>query len=343
MEKRTIRLAELAEEVGGQVVGDPDFAVVSVASLEMAGPGDLSFLRDARSKERATETQAGALVVGEGVEVAGKHLLVVEDPALVAVLLTRKFFPAEQRPAGIHSTAVVEEGARIHPEAYLGPYSVVGAGTEVEAAAQLHAGVVVGRHCRIGAGAILYPHAVLYDRTELGPSVIIHAGAVLGADGFGYVSRGATHHKVPQVGRLVLEEDVEVGANSALDRATFGETRIGGGSKIDNLVQVGHNVTTGRSCMLCGQSGIAGSARLGHGVVLAGQAGSSGHLEIGDGVQVAAKGAVLQSIEKGRKVGGIPAVGLRQWQRQVSGTQRLPEVLRRLRTLEKALERLEEE
>lgn len=343
MDNRVFRLGELAEEVEGQVFGDPELVLSSITSLELAGPEDLSFLRDPAQVAMAVASKAMALLVPVGVRVPGKSLLEVKDPALVAAQLARKFLPSVRRPAGIHPTAVIEDGAEVSPEAHVGPYVVVGGGSILEAGVDLHPGVVVGKDCQIGADSTLYPHAVLYDGTRLGPGTIIHAGAVLGSDGFGYVSRGSTHHKVPQVGRVVVEAEVEIGANAAIDRATFGETRIGAGSKIDNLVQVGHNVTIGKSCMLCGQSGIAGSARLGHGVVLAGQAGSAGHLTIGDGVQVAAKGAVLQTVEKGRKVGGIPAVELRQWQRQVFGIQKLPEILRRLRAVEKALARQEEE
>jgi UDP-3-O-[3-hydroxymyristoyl] glucosamine N-acyltransferase len=176
---------------------------------------------------------------------------------------------------------------------------------------------------------------VLYDDTEIGPGSVVHAGAVLGADGFGYATQGGAHHKVPQVGRVVVEADVEIGANSTIDRATLGETRIGEGTKIDNLVQVGHNVRVGRHCILCGQAGIAGSTSLGDGVVLAGQAGVAGHIEVGDRVQVAAKSAALASVEPGMVVAGIPAVELRRWRRQVALLSRLEEMSRRLRALEK--------
>jgi UDP-3-O-[3-hydroxymyristoyl] glucosamine N-acyltransferase len=169
----------------------------------------------------------------------------------------------------------------------------------------------------------------------VGPGAIVHAGAVLGADGFGYATHGGVHHKVPQVGRVVVGKDVEVGANSTIDRATLGETRIGEGTKIDNLVQVGHNVQTGRHCILCGQAGIAGSTKLGNYVVLAGQAGVSGHIELGDGVQVAAKSAALTSVEAKTQVAGIPAIELRKWRRQAVMLARLEEMSRRIRALEK--------
>jgi UDP-3-O-[3-hydroxymyristoyl] glucosamine N-acyltransferase len=201
----------------------------------------------------------------------------------------------------------------------------------------VHAHVVIGRGCVVGEGAVLHPQVVLYPETEIGPGSIVHAGAVLGADGFGYATSGGAHHKVPQVGRVVVEKDVEIGANSAIDRATLGETRIGEGTKIDNLVQVGHNVQVGRHCILCGQAGIAGSTRLGDWVVLAGQAGVSGHIQLGDGAQVAAKSAALTSVEPRTQVAGIPAVELKRWRRQTVLLSRLEEMSRRVRALERKL------
>jgi UDP-3-O-[3-hydroxymyristoyl] glucosamine N-acyltransferase len=178
---------------------------------------------------------------------------------------------------------------------------------------------------------------VLYDGTRLGDAVIVHSGAILGADGFGFATHRGEHIKVPQVGCTVIEDDVEIGANSAIDRALLEETRVGRGSKIDNLVQVGHNVTLGRGCILCGQAGIAGSSQLGDYVVMGGQAGAGGHITLGRGVQVAAKSAVLQSVAEGSRVGGIPAVDLKDWRRQAMMMPRLGELARRLRTMEKKL------
>lgn len=333
------RLAELAELVGGRIEGDPDREVEAVRPLDTAGPRDLSFLTSPKYRERAAASGAGALLVGKGVAPAGlgRDLLVVDDPSFALSRLIALFHPAEAREPGIHPTAVLEPGAEVDPSAHVGPYAVIGAGSRVGPGAAIHALAVVGRGCAVGPGAVLYPHAVLYDGTEIGAGSLVHAGAVLGSDGFGYATSRGAHHKVPQVGRVVVEEDVEIGANSTIDRAMLGETRIGAGTKIDNLVQVGHNVQVGRHCILCGQAGIAGSTHLGNYVVLAGQAGVAGHIHLGDGAQVAAKSAALTSVEPKMLVAGIPAIPLRKWRRQAVSLSRLETMNRRLKALEKRL------
>jgi UDP-3-O-[3-hydroxymyristoyl] glucosamine N-acyltransferase len=327
------RLAELAELIGGRVAGDPERLVESVQALETAGPRDLALFKDPRYRGQAAASAAGVLLVGQGLELPGRDLLVAADPGAAFGRLLGLFHPVERRVAGIHPTAVVEEGAEVDPTAHIGPYAVLGAGCRIGPGAAVLAHGVVGRRATVGEGAVLHPHVVLYDRTEVGPEVEVHAGAVLGSDGFGYATARGVHHKVPQVGRVVIEEGVEIGANSTIDRATLGETRIGAGTKIDNLVQVGHNVEVGPACLLCGQAGIAGSTRLGAGVVLAGQAGVAGHLRLADGVQVAAKSAALSSVESAGPVAGIPAVPLGKWRRQAVLISQLEEMSRRLRGL----------
>jgi UDP-3-O-[3-hydroxymyristoyl] glucosamine N-acyltransferase len=333
------RLAELAERVGGRVEGDPERLVEALRPLEAAGPRDLSFLKDPRYRGQASASAAGALLVGPSLAdaVPGRDLLVADDPSWALARLLAVLHPEEPRPPGVHPTAILEPGATVDPTAHVGPYAVIGRASRIAAGAAVLAFVAIGRGCAVGEGAVLHPHAVLYDGTEVGAGSIVHAGVVLGADGFGYATHQGAHHKVPQVGRVVLEEDVEVGANSTIDRATLGETRIGAGSKIDNLVQVGHNVVTGRHCILCGQAGVAGSARLGNYVVLAGQSGVAGHIELGDGAQVAAKSAALASVEPRTAVAGIPAVEMRKWRRQAVLLSRLEEIVRRLRAVEKKI------
>ena len=345
------RLGELAELVGGEVVGDPELEVRGVRSLERAGPGELSFVTRPAFREQAERSEAGALLVppalaagapGGGPPGAGalkRPLLVAEHPTLALARILERFHPSVRSAAGVHQTAVVDASCEIDPSADVGAYAVIGAGSRVEAAAAVGPHVVVGRGCRIGAGAVLHPHVVLYDATEIGARTVVHAGTVLGADGFGYASHGGEHVKVPQVGRTVIESDVEIGALSAVDRALLEETRVGAGSKIDNLVQVGHNVQIGRGCLLCGQVGVAGSARLGDYVVMGGQSGAADHVRVADGVQAAGKSAILQSVtDEGLQVGGIPAVDLKRWRRQRVRLERLDLLARRVRALEKKLE-----
>ncbi|HVS15796.1 MAG TPA: UDP-3-O-(3-hydroxymyristoyl)glucosamine N-acyltransferase [Thermoanaerobaculia bacterium] len=339
----SFRLGELAALVGGEVAGDPERRVEAVRPLDVAGPADLSFLTHPRYREQAESSRAGALLVSaeaRGLR-TGADLLVCADPYHALSRILDHVHPRPPVTPGIHPTAVVGESCAIDPSASVGPYAVIGDECTIGPGAVIGPHSCLGPRCAVGAGATLHAHAVLYDRVTVGAGTVVHSGAVLGADGFGYATHGGAQVKVPQVGCVVLEEEVEVGANSAVDRATFEATRIGRGTKLDNLVQVGHNVQIGRDCLLCGQTGIAGSARVGDRVVFAGQAGAAGHLTVGDDVQVAAQAAVLGSVESGR-VGGTPAVDLALWRRQVVALQKLPAALRRLSRLEKELARLRE-
>lgn len=340
MDSPRFTLAELAERAGGRVVGEAAHEISGVASLADAGPSDLSFLTSSRYRREAEASRAGALLVGAGEPrleelAAGRPLLVAEDPELARNRVLALYEPADAPPAGVHATAVVEEGAEVSPEASVGPYAMVGRGSRLAAGVVVGAHAVVGRRCRLGEGSVLHPHAVLYDGTELGCRVVVHAGTVLGADGFGYTSRADGHHKVPQLGRVVVEDDVEIGALSAIDRATLGATRVGRGTKIDNLVQVGHNVEIGRGAMLCGQAGVAGSSKLGDGVVVAGQAGVGDHVTLGDRVQVGAASAAVRPVPADTVVSAtVPAMELGRWRRQAALLGRLDEMLRRLRAVE---------
>jgi UDP-3-O-[3-hydroxymyristoyl] glucosamine N-acyltransferase len=342
------RLAELAELVGGRIEGDPERTVEAIRALEAAGPRDLSFVIQARFRARALASGAGALLIGNDLKAAdalGRDLLIADDPGMALARLLALFHPAavrEQRPPGIHPTAVLGPGAVVDPTAHVGPYAVIGAGSRVGPRAAVLALAVVGRGCTLGEEAVLHPHAVLYDRTEVGARSIVHSGAVLGGDGFGYVTHGGVHHKTPQVGRVVLEADVEVGINTAIDRATLEETRIGEGTKIDNLVQVGHNVQVGAHCILCGQVGLSGSTRLGHHVVLGGQAATVNYVEIGDGAQAGARAALRSDVAAGAQVNGDPPADLRTWRRRMVLLGQLEEMNRRLRALEKKLAGKEE-
>jgi UDP-3-O-[3-hydroxymyristoyl] glucosamine N-acyltransferase len=302
-------------------------------SLETASSDELAPLLHVRERRRGEASRAGALLVGKDCADLDRDLLVCEDAGQAMIEVLRLFRPPPAVNAGIHPTAVLGEGCVIAPSASIGAYVVVGDDTQIGEGANLGPHVTVGAACRIGAGCRLHPQVTLYDDTVLGDRVEVHSGTVIGADGHGYIDRDG-YRKVPQVGRVVVENDVEIGANSAIDRATLDETRIGAGTKIDNLVQIGHNVRLGENGMLCAQVGLAGSTRIGAGVVMAGQSGIADHLEVGDGVRVGAKASVLRGVEDGRTVGGTPAIEYSQWRRQTVLLGRLGELFRRVRRLE---------
>lgn len=330
-------LGELAERIGAEVEGDAARRIEGVRTLSDAGPEHLSFLTGAKYLEAARSSSAGAILCSRGAVLPGRDRLIAEHPQLALARALALFHPRTPARAGVHPTAVIGEGCRIAPEASIGPYAVLGSGVVVEAGAVIHAHVVIGDGCRLAAEVELHPHVVLYAGVSLGERSVVHAGTVLGADGFGYATVRGTHHKIPQVGGVTIGSDVEIGALSAVDRALLGQTSLGSGTKVDNLVQVGHNVEVGERSVLCGQAGIAGSAKLGAGVVLAGQSGVSGHLELGDRAQVAAKSAALEPVAAGVTVAGTPAIPMASWRRQQAVARRLPEIWNRLRRLERKL------
>jgi len=282
------------------------------------------------------------VLVGPGTTLPGRDLLETAEPYVALAALLELFHPARPRRPGVHSDARVAESARLGLEVEIGPYAVIGESVTVSDRATVGAGCVLGDDSRIGEETILHPRVVLYPRTQVGARCVIHAGVVLGGDGFGFATSGGRHHKIPQVGRVVVEDDVEIGANSAVDRATMGETVIGAGSKVDDLVMVAHGVRVGPGCLMAAQSGIAGSTRLGAGVTFAGQSGAAGHLEIGERSVVAAKAAVLQDLPPGSFVSGIPAIDHGRWKKAQAIAARLPELRSELRKMQERLAVLEE-
>ncbi len=335
-------LLELAEKVGGKIVGDRDLQIEGVATLEAAGPTDLAFFTNIRYLERAAQTGAGAVLVRDGVELPGKILLVVEDPSTTLAELLELFHPVQPPEPGISADARMADDVDIGAGLTIGPFAVVESGCRLGDGARIGAGCWVGAGSQVGAGSVLMPGAVLYPGTVLGKACLIHSGVVLGGDGFGFATRSGLHRKIPQVGRVVVEDQVEIGANSTVDRGALGDTRIGAGSKIDNLVMIAHGVELGPSCLLAGQAGIAGSTRVGKGVTFAGQAGAAGHLTIGDGAVVAAKSAVFADIPEGSFVAGIPARDHREWKKMVAVEKRLPELRAELKRLGRKILRLEQ-
>lgn len=334
---RPVTIGSLAEVIGARTAGDARTSVGAVRSLDLAGPGDLSFVTRADYRPAAEASSAGALLVPPALADLDRPLLIHDAPKLALAQVLDVLYPRRKAAVGVHRTAVVDEKAEVEPSASIGAFAVIEAGARVGAGAEIHAHVVIGRDCRIGEDAVLHPHVVAYPGTEVGARTVIHAGTVLGADGFGYAHTAKGHVKLTHVGRTEIGDDVEIGALSAVDRALTEATRVDDGTKIDNLVQVGHNVVIGRHAILCGQVGIAGTATLGDFVVMGGQSGAGDHVHLGRGAQVAARAAVLQSIGDGDIVGGVPAADLKQWRRQVAALKRVPEWARRIRRLEKKL------
>ena len=334
-------LGQLAEALQATLDGDPARMVTGVAPLEAARPDQISFLIDARHRTAARASRAGAFLAAEGeVDLPGP-VLRSRKPQRALITLLGLFHPPAAATPGVHPTAVIAAGARVDPEACVGPLSVVGAGAVIAAGARLIAQVYVGPEARVGEGSVLHPHAVIGERVILGRRVIVHAGAVIGADGFGYIQEGGAHHKIPQVGTVRVEDDVEIGANTTIDRATLGETRIGRGTKIDNLVQVAHNCEIGEDSIVAAQVGIAGSCRLGRGVMLAGQVGLADHVTLGDGVIALGQSGIPADVAAGETVFGYPARPASQARRIVVAEGHLPDLVRRLRALERRLDALE--
>ncbi len=339
----SITAVELAKRVGGTLSGDGARVVKTVASLDEAGPDALSWLGSLDYLPKLAASRAGVVLVPQGCEVpADRTTISVSDPDL-AMCEALSFLapPIERVPRGIDPTARVAADAIVDKDACVGPHTYVGAQAAVGPGTQLYGGVYVGAHSRIGRDCTLWPNVVVRDYTTIGDRVVIHPNVTIGADGFGYQQRGGKHHKIPQIGRVVIEDDVEIGANTCIDRARSGVTRIGRGTKIDNLVQIAHNVRIGEDCIVVSQCGISGSTTLGDRVILAGQVGLIDHLRIGNGVVVAAKSGVSGDIPDGKVYRGIPAVDNGDYGRQAVGIRRLPKLMEQLRALAKRVEQLE--
>ena len=338
----TYRLSDLARRVGGEVHADDDPEIEGVASLEAAGPRDLSFVTHPKYRDRAAESQAAALLVPEGVEFGGRPLLVHREPYRALAGLLEQFYPAEAVPAGIAPSAVVSGEAVVAADAAVGPLAVVEAGARIDSAAVVGAGCVVGRDAVLGAASQLRANVVLYPRTVVGKRCLIHSGAVLGADGFGFATADGVHHKIPQVGRTVIEDDVEIGANTCVDRGALDDTVIGAGSKLDDLVMIGHGVQLGPGAMIVAQSAIAGSTRVGAHSTFAGQSGATGHLTLGDRTTIAAKSLLISDLPDGGVVAGIPAVAHTRWKRAQAALRQLPELRRQVADMKRRLADLEQ-
>ncbi len=332
----SLTAAEAAHHVGGEILGDGSLVLTGIAAADEAVAGQLTFAEKPHHLEAALKGGASVIVVPKAVGPQDRTLLRVADPRIAIARLLPLFHPEEVAEAGVHPTATVAGSAQVDPSASVGPGCVIGAGARIGARSVLMGGNHVGAECSVGSDVRLHPNVVLYARTRLGDRVTIHAGTVIGSDGYGYVLDAGRHRKVLQVGRVEIHDDVEIGANTAIDRGALGRTVIGEGTKIDNLVHVAHNVVIGRHCLIMGQVGFAGSTRLGDYCVVASQSGIAGHLRLGNQSVVGAKSGVMRDVADGETVLGIPAAPHQQTKRQWLASQQLPEALRRLKKLEGA-------
>ncbi len=337
-----MQLRALAEKLGGTLVGDGDIEIARISTIELAGPGDLTFLANSRYESFLTATKAGAVIVDKPRSEHPLNYIVHANPyfAFSQALKLLHPQPGSQLRPGIAATAVVDSTVTLGENTHIGNFVEIGADCKLGRDCKIMSGAVIGRNCQFGDNCLIYPNVTIYDDTVIGNNVSIHAGTVIGSDGFGYATEKGVHHKVYQVGRVRIESDVEIGANCTVDRAALGETVIGEGTKIDNLVQIAHNVKIGRGCIVVSQVGIAGSTTIGNYVVLAGQAGIVGHLNIPDRVTIAAQAGVSGTLKEGTVYAGSPQRELKEFKILEAHLSRLPERMAELKKLKSEVEEL---
>jgi UDP-3-O-[3-hydroxymyristoyl] glucosamine N-acyltransferase len=334
-----VKASEIADLVGGSLFGG-DRGVSGVAPLDRSRPDDLSFVASARYLSQVAASQAGALLVARDLADRlddPRPRIIVTDVHRALATVLQQMYPEAPVVPGVHASAVLGPAVRMGERVCIGAYAVIGEGSRLGDDVSIGAHTVVGPDCDIGDGVVLHPHVSLYGRVRIGPRSIVHSGARLGVDGFGYVFEDGRHRKVPQVGDCRIGADVEIGANTTIDRGSVGPTIIGDGVKIDNLVHLGHNVRVGELSIVVAQVGVAGSARIGRGVTLGGQVGIPGHIEIGDGATLGAQAGVFGDIPAGATYSGYPARPHREALRAQAALFRLPDLVRRLRSLERAV------
>jgi UDP-3-O-[3-hydroxymyristoyl] glucosamine N-acyltransferase len=339
-------LSELAQHVGGRIIGDGRILIRKVAPIEEAGPGEITFLANPRYMPFLASSKASAVIVGPGVVTAapaecGTGYLEASDPYVAFAKILQLFNPPASYRQQISAQATIDPTANLEVDVTVFPYVVVSKGVRVASRTVLHPGVFLGEDVTVGQDCVLHPNVVVYDRCRIGNRVILHAGVVVGSDGFGYAGEGDKRFKIPQVGIVEVEDDVEIGANTTVDRATLGRTIIGRGCKIDNLVQIAHNVVVGENSIIAAQAGIAGSTRIGKEVMLGGRVGIINHLTIGDGAKIGPGSGILRSVPPGAmRSSGLDAAPHREWLKVVTLLPQLAKLWSTVRHLEKKVQTL---
>lgn len=340
-----MKLSDLAQETLSSIEqGSPDLDITSAAGLDIAGAGDVTFLANPKYTPQIAETQAGAIFLNEGAAIERKDIAVLraKDAYLAYTLALRLFFPEPPVIPGIHPTAVIDRSAKIASDVEIQANVVIGKNCVVESGVRIFPNVTLYDGVRIGRDSMLHSGVSVRENCDIGERCIIHNNSTIGCDGFGYARTDDKKWlKIPQVGRVAIEDDVEIGANTAIDCASVGESRIKRGAKIDNLVQIGHSCTVGEDALICSQTGLAGSSVIGDRVILAGQVGIAGHLKVGDDAVLTAKSATSHDVEPGKTLSGIPAFENRDWLRSIAAFRRLGEMAKRLRELQERISRIE--
>jgi UDP-3-O-[3-hydroxymyristoyl] glucosamine N-acyltransferase len=336
-----VKLAELAARLECRLEGDGDVEIARVATIHDAGPGDLAFLANSRYDSALATTRASAVILRDDVPAAPCAVLRSREPYLAFARAVGLFAPITRPQPGVHALAAVATDAVIGADASIGPFVAVGEGASIGDRTIVHPNVTIGPHVRLGRDCVIHSNVSIREQVTIGDRVILQNGVVVGGDGYGFVRRGdGTHEKIPQVATVIIEDDVELGANTTVDRPAVGETRIKAGAKIDNLVQVGHGVTIGRNVLMAAQVGIAGSTRIDDDVMFGGQVGVGGHLTIGRGAIAVGQSGVTNSLDPGVMVAGYPAIDSRDWRKASVLFKRLPELKRRIEALEARLAQL---
>lgn len=334
-------LNEIAQYLGGTVSGDGSVLIGGLATLDDAGEGTLTFLANPKYAAKVATTKASAVLMGIGGNTHGKNAIFHPNPYLAFAKLLTLFYTAPAKPVGVLPGAFVAEGVKLGADVSVYPGASIGAGAVIGDRVVLHPGVVLYPGVVVGNDVTLHANVSVRERCRIGNRVTIHDGTVIGSDGFGYAPDGASYYKIPQIGIVIIEDDVEIGSNCVIDRAALEATRIRRGTKIDNLVQIAHNVVVGEDCIIVSQVGISGSTQLGNHVTLGGQVGVAGHIKIGDNVMIGAKSGVAGNIEPNQVLSGIPVMPHRDWLRSAGITPKLPEMKKTLSALEKRVAELE--